>query len=198
MIGTSLPAYLFIRASIFLLRFFIPLVVIALVLTLIIDHDATSLTLLLEILAIAELAFYILICLPKYRLLQQPARHPEALTREDRRCLFHRCQETIADPEDYLVKWFDNAPLETIHRENLKEFYSWAFFNRGSWGPDEEPELEEYADKIEDLLGRRLPPGIGAARPIKLTLDPVNILHRPLVWYMVRSSPSLTRSGASF
>ena len=186
MIGTSLPEYLFIRASIFVLHYFVPLIVTALVLTLVLEHNATRFTLLLEIVTIAEVAFYILVYLPKSRLLQQPARHPPVGTREERRKVFLKGQETIADPEEYLSKWFNNAPLESIRRENVKEFFCCAFFGRAVWGPDEDPELEEFADKIEELLGRRLVPGIGSARPIKLTIDPVVMQHRPLVWYMVR------------
>ena len=185
MIGTSLPEYLFVRACIFLLRFFVPLIVAALVLTLILDHDATGLTLFLEIITIAEVAFYVLVYIPKYRVLQKPAKHPPIGTRAERRELFDKGNETITDPERYLMKWFNNAPFESIQRENVKEFFCWAFFNRAVWGPDDDAELEEYADKVEGLLGRKLLPGIGPATPVKLTLDPAVIYHRPLVWYMV-------------
>ena len=186
MIGTSLAELLFIRACIFILHYFVPLIIIALVLTLIIDHNATRLTLVLEIITIAEVAFYILVYLPKSHLLQQPARHPPVASREERRKLFYRGLDSLADPEYYLSKWFNDAPLETIRRENVKEFYCWAFFNRRGWAPDEDRELEEYTDKVEEALGRKLLPGVGTARPIKLTIDPVPIFHRPLVWYMVR------------
>ena len=68
----------------------------------------------------------------------------------------------------------------------MKEFFCWAFFNKSAWGlAEEEQELDEYADKVEELLGRKLPPGRGRATPLRLTIDPVNMLHRPLIWYMI-------------
>lgn len=186
MIGTSPAQYVFIRICIFLLHYFPLLVILALVLTLIIDHDAHRLMLLLEIISIAEVIFYVLVYIPKYRLCQRPATHPPLQSREQRRQAFQKCYENISDPEQYLSKWFLNAPLSTIRRENVKEFYCWALFNRSSWGPDEEQELDEYTDKIEEILGRKIQPGRGSAKALRLTIDPVNILHRPLLWYTVR------------
>ena len=188
MIGTSFPEYLFIRTAIFLLHYFPPLVIVALVLILILDHSAHRLMFLLEVVSIAEVIFYVLVYIPKYRLLQKPAVHPPIGSYEERHRVFNKCAENITDPEKYMSKWFNEAPLATIKRENVKEFLCWALFNRAAWGPEEEEELNEYVDRYEVVLGKKLAAGRGSAVPLRLTIDPVNILYRPLLWYMVRAS----------
>lgn len=53
----------------------------------------------------------------------------------------------------------------------------------------EDEELEEYVERFETLLGRKLDPGRGNAVPLRLTIDEVKMLHRSLLWYLV--SPQL-------
>lgn len=53
----------------------------------------------------------------------------------------------------------------------------------------DDEELNEYVDKFETLLGRKLDPGRGKAVPLRLTIDKVKMLHRSLLWYLV--SPHL-------
>ena len=185
MIGTSFPQYLFIRTAIFLVHYFVPLIVVALVLTLILDHSAHRLTLFLEVVSIAEVIFYVLVYIPKCRLLQKPAIQPPISPPEERRRVFDKCAEHTTDAEKYLSKWFGEAPIVSIRRENVKEFFCWAFFNRAVWGPEEEQELDEYTDRYEVLLGRKLASGRGPVVPLRLTIDPIKILHRPLLWYLV-------------
>lgn len=54
-----------------------------------------------------------------------------------------------------------------------------------SHGLLDDEELEEYVDRFEILLGRKLALGRGSAVPLRLTLDKVNMLHRSLLWYLV-------------
>ncbi|MCJ1390005.1 hypothetical protein MMC18_002863 [Xylographa bjoerkii] len=70
-----------------------------------------------------------------------------------------------------------------IKRDNVKEFFCWAFLNKGAWGPEDEEELEQYADSIGELLGGTLKPGRGPAKSLRLTLDKVTMMHRSLIWY---------------
>jgi hypothetical protein len=68
----------------------------------------------------------------------------------------------------------------------LKEFYKWSFLNTGvANNPTDELELEEYVQMFEEYTGHKLEPGYGKARAIRLTLDKVDMVHRPLVWYLV-------------
>lgn len=77
--------------------------------------------------------------------------------------------------------------MSEIKRENVKEFFTWAFFNRGGPPGDDDEELEEYVSTAEKLLGRTIEPGRGNSNALRLTLDRVDMLHRSLAWYSVCS-----------
>ena len=53
-------------------------------------------------------------------------------------------------------------------------------------GGNDAQELEEYAVELERLLGKTFPPGNGKATPLRLTLDPIEVCRRSLLWYSVR------------
>ena len=184
MIGTSWWGYLFIRSCIIFLHYIAPLTSICCVLLLLTQPSYYRIPFILEVWAFAETLF-VLLYLPLYQILQQKATHPSLLSRVERRALFHKCQESIQDPERYLSKWFKDAPSSEIRRENVKEFFCWAFLNKSRFGILDDDELEEYAIETEKALGRSLPPGKGNATSLRLTLDKVKMLHRPLLWYLV-------------
>jgi hypothetical protein len=184
-IGTSFPEYIFIRSCVFLLHCAVPILILLCIVILSTPHSSNAFTHLVELLAIVETGFYILVYLPRRYALQRAAVHPELLPREERRRLFALSQGSIRDAEGYLKRWFHEAPLSEIRRENVKEFFCWAFLSKAAWGPQDDEELDEYADGIEELLGRKLKPGRGYAVPLRLTLDPINMQHRPLMWYTV-------------
>lgn len=184
MIGTSWWEYLFIRLCIIFLHYIVPLTSVCYILLFLIDPFPIRVPVILEVWAFAETLF-VLLYLPQYHFLQHKATHPALPSRRERRTLFHRCDETVQDPEHYLTKWFLDAPSSEIRRENVKEFYCWAFLNKPSFGILDDDELEEYAAKTEKALGRNLPPGRGNATSLRLTLDRVKMLHRPLLWYLV-------------
>ena len=188
MIGTSFKEYAFIRACIFFLHYIAPLSIACCVLTLLIRHSGFRIPKLLEIIAVAETSFYLFVYLPRRHYLQHAAIHPTTLSRDERQRLFRLCHENVPNAELYLRKWFNWAPITDIKRENVKEFFCWALLNKGAWGPEDEEELEQYADSIGELLGRTLEPGRGPAKPLRLTLDKVNMMHRSLIWYCVSSS----------
>jgi len=91
----------------------------------------------------------------------------------------------MPDPDAYLRKWFKDAPADEIRRENVKQFFRWGFLNTDDVEEGHDEEMDEYVDGVEKSLARPIEPGYGAARPLLLTLDPVGMQHRPLVWYMV-------------
>lgn len=186
MIGTSLLDYIFIRACILFLHFIAPLSALYCIVYLIAQPARYRIPWPLEVWAVAETLFFVSIYLPRFYLLQHAAHHPPTRSREERRVLFELCHESIRDPERYLTKWFTGAPKSEIRRENVKEFFCWAFLDKNSGGLLEDEELEEYAGKMEKLLGRKLPPGRGKAVPLRLTMDKVKMLHRSILWYLVR------------
>lgn len=186
MIGTSLLDYIFIRACILFLHFIAPLSALYCVVVLIARPARYRIPRPLEVWAVAETLFFVFIYLPRFYILQHAAQHPPTRSREERRELFELCHESIEDPERYLAKWFTGAPKSEIRRENVKEFFCWAFLDKHACGLLEDEELEEYAGKMEKLLGRKLPPGRGKAVPLRLTMDKVKMLHRSILWYLVR------------
>lgn len=188
MIGTSTFDLYFIRTSIFFLRFVAPLCAvpcIAAVARYGFRAAISPVPLVFGSVAAAEALFYLVGYLPYQARLQREAVHPSTLSRPERKDLFQKCHDTIPDGEAYLKKWFLGAPAEEIKRENLKEFFLWAFFNRGGPPGNDEEELEEYVVQTEQLLGREIAPGRGNATCLRLTLDRVNTMCRPLVWYTV-------------
>jgi hypothetical protein len=188
MIGTSTFDLYLIRSCIFLLYYIAPLCILfcaANVFFYGIKAALSPVALVIESIAISEVLFYLLVY-RTYRIrLQREARHPPALSRPERKSLFLQCNANIPNGEAYLQKWFLGAPASEIKRDNLKDFFLWAFFNReGPPGNDDE-ELEEYITLTEELLGRDIKPGRGSAECLRLTLDRVDMMHRTLVWYLV-------------
>jgi len=184
MASSSLWNYIFIRTSIFVLHLIAPVSTLYSLVTALI-HFPVYIPRILETWLALEAAFFLLVYLPLNLYLQRAATHPEILSRDDRRVLFRLCHENVPDPEQYMRKWFRNAPAEEIKRENVKDFFRWAFLNTGEPDPAYDAELEEYVNDMETMLGRKLEPGRGNVKCLRLSLDKVEMLHRSLIWYMV-------------
>ncbi|KAM9873752.1 alpha beta hydrolase fold family [Verticillium dahliae] len=183
MVGTSIWHYILIRTSIFLLSLIAPLSTLYSLVRavfLLPLHFPRVLEIWLALEAVFYLAFY----LPRQAHLQKAAVHPPTACRKDRRRLFRQCNNNIPEPEQYLTKWFQDATLTEIKRENLKDFFRWAFLNTGEVDPAYDGELEEYVGQMEKLLGRKVEPGRGNVKCLRLTLDKVEMLHRSLTWYL--------------
>ena len=190
MIGTSTADYYFILVCIVGLHYLAPIALLYSALNLIahgfnIRSAMYGVPLTIEIIAAAEALFFLCVFLPYKAYLQRKTVHPPPPNREERKELFRLCHENIPDPEAYLEKWFLGADLKEIKRDNLKEFFLWAFFNRGGPPGDDDEELEEMVSSTEKLLGQPIETGKGNAKCLRLTLDEVKMLHRSLIWYMV-------------
>jgi hypothetical protein len=188
MIGTSRLEFYFIRFCIIGLHYLAPTCILYCLLVISLYGTKAAfyrVPLIIESTAIAETLFYLLVYLPYRFHLQREAVHPPAPTRQERKELFKLCNDNISDPEVYLQKWFLGAGIDEIKRENLKEFFLWAFFNRGGPPGNDDEELEEYVVATEKLLGRPIQQGRGDATCLRLTLDRVEMLHRSLIWYFV-------------
>lgn len=120
--------------------------------------------------------------------------HPPIVSREERRALLFRCLSNVRDPEA-ISGWFFGVPLGALHRENLRDWILWALFSADRLHRSEilqqyGEEIEEYVHDFEKMVGREFPEGRNeSVRSMRVTLDPVSMLHRPLVWYTVRSPP---------
>ena len=189
MIGTSFVEYLFIRACIVSLQSVAPLSIIC-CLTWLLSYTTLltvpfNIPLPLKVWTAIETLFYVFVSVVYREKLQYEALHPPAPAREDRKELFELCNNSISDPEAYLKKWFLGAPANEIKRDNLKDFFLWAFFNRDGPPGDADEELEGYVVATETLLGRKFEDGRGSAVCLRLTIDRVGMTHRSILWYFV-------------
>ena len=192
MIGTSTAAYISIRSIIFLLHWIAPLSICYCLVAFILQIPHYRTFWLLEAYIVAETVFHFLVYLPRKRYLQAPATHPSTLSRKERHQLFRRCHENVPHPRNYLSKWFLDAPLSEIKRDNVQDFLRWAFLNKQEPDPAEEEELEGYLDELQEMLGFRLEPGRGNAKFLGLTIDPVDMLHRSITWYLVSTDACMS------
>lgn len=137
---------------------------------------------------LAESLFYLSVYLPMSHAVHGPAIRVELSDRSERRELFHKCLDTITDPVRYVSLWHRGAAIETIGRENVKEWICWAFLDIDNASPSEEDELEELTDAVERLFldGFKFRPGkTKGVQTLRFSLDPVNISHKPLLFYVL-------------
>ncbi|KAJ4496246.1 hypothetical protein C8J55DRAFT_532664 [Lentinula edodes] len=180
MLGQSLPEYIFILCSISLLRLVAPLSFVYLSYCL----YTKSITPWLFLFALLEACFYLFVYRPRRTVLQKSTYTPPPLTRAQRHALFLQCSKRIAGSR-YPLGWFTSP---NVKRQNVVEWILWALFSatpetaQESW----KEEMEEYVDKVEELLGMKLEQGrVHTTSALRLTLDPVKMVHRPLIWYLV-------------
>ena len=137
----------------------------------------------LQAYAAAEAAFYLFFLWYRHYL-QRDAAHPALHTAEDRKAFFKQVRASINDPERFLSGWFRGASLDDVRRENMREFLDWAFWE-GRATADDEEEMEDYLQEVEGLLGRKLKTGKGSAKSLRLTVDPIQMECKSLLWYWV-------------
>lgn len=139
-------------------------------------------------LAFPEAVFFVYTYIYQRYHLQRPAVHPDT-SKEERALLFDRCLDSTQDHDEYLSRWFLNAPVATIKRDNVKEFLLWAFMSTDLADHTYDNEVESYVQKLENRMNAKIPSGRAQIRCMRLTLDKVNALHRSLSWYFVRTTP---------
>ncbi|KAH8682651.1 hypothetical protein BX600DRAFT_522089 [Xylariales sp. PMI_506] len=193
MIGTSLSDLLFIRAAIFLIQYATPICLVYLaILTWLQGRGAlgwrTSQVLIAY--SVIEVLYAAFIWAPYTRRLKDEAKHPPPLPAAERDALFDKCLDNVPNFEGYMRLWFLGSPLSDIRRENAREFLLWGFFDQGAKGggdplsAEDEAQLNRYLDVLEERLGRKLEPGRGAARSLRLTHDAVETSYRTWGWHV--------------
>ncbi|KIY46852.1 hypothetical protein FISHEDRAFT_66270 [Fistulina hepatica ATCC 64428] len=187
MIGTSLHEYIFIRLCILCLLLVNPLSMVYLLGCCI--RGRVLISPILVAFCAAEVAFFLFVYLPRKKRLQKPVSSPPDLSLERRHVLFSRCAKYIthAGAAAFPTGWFlSSSSASRLTRENVREWLLWAFFHatRQEYLPEWTEEIEHYIDAVEDILGRKLEEGNKeGTKPMRITLDPVTSVHRPLVWY---------------
>ncbi|KIW34062.1 uncharacterized protein PV07_00862 [Cladophialophora immunda] len=187
MIGTSTFDYIWVKSWVVILHSIAPICV-AYCVSILCLPTSWRLPAFFEYWALAETIFCLIFYLYQRRQLQRPALHPPVPSQEERQKLFHLCQESTQDVVRYLSGWFFYAPLTAVKRENVKEFFRWAFLNTDLSDPTYDDEVEEYVKSIELGTGLNFEDGRADVKCLRLTLDKVDALHRSLVWYSVRFS----------
>lgn len=185
MLGTSTAEYAFIRIFIFVLHYIAPLSFLYCVI-ITMDPAATFRMMpAIELWLIAEALFWTCFFFPYRWYLQHAAIHPAPRSKEERRKLFDYVKTEVTDPDQFIQGWFKGAKIKDIRRDDVKEWLTWAFFDSDCEESKYEDEIEEYTLEIESMLRKDLRPGKGTVKPLKLTIDPVDMLHRSLLWYSV-------------
>jgi len=109
------------------------------------------------------------------------------MSRAEREALFHKCAESMTSGS--ITGWFLRSPGLQIWRDNVIDWLLWALFsvrNRDT-NPEWEDELEYYTTVMGEYVGYPLMAGsTPEIQCLRLTMDPVPMVHRPFIWYMVR------------
>lgn len=90
-----------------------------------------------------------------------------------------------------LRSWFFFAPIEDIYEDNVREWLAWAFAGRNLQDAKEDKECCQLIDEGLEMVKLRLnwpnvKPGFNPkVRAIRLTLDPIRVMSRPLGFYVV-------------
>lgn len=134
-----------------------------------------------------ETTFYVFFLFYRQHL-QRAAIHPTPRSKDERRALFAKVRAEVHDPEKYFSGWFRCAKIEDIGREDVREFLNWAFWDGNADmspnGADDE-EMDEYIGKVEKMMRNPFKPGRGTAKSLRLTLDPIEMEYRTVLWYGV-------------
>ncbi|KAJ3984347.1 hypothetical protein F5890DRAFT_1554150 [Lentinula detonsa] len=205
MLGTTLYEYISILISITLLRLVAPTSFLYLLSCLYTKsftlNGATPPWIFL--LALFESFFYLFVYVPRKKALQKSVYTAPPLNREQREALFLRCSKHISFSvtestpnklsSTYPNGWFltpnpRSTPNARLKRENLIEWILWALFScnpheaKDSW----KDEIDGYVRQIEGITNVKFENGRDEGmKALRLTLDEVKMVHRPLVWYII-------------
>ncbi len=160
----------------------------------------------LDFYAGAESLFYLLVYIPRRQWLNHPAPPRSPLpSREERREAFLKTWECTPNPYAYVSLWFKGVPLEALCEEDIKDWLSWAFWNKTKRSLVDEQELDEYFMQTQRVLNHKFPGGQSGNSASAVTFEPLHMQHRPLIWYSIfvggadfYTSLSLLLSGYRF
>ncbi|CEP10089.1 hypothetical protein [Parasitella parasitica] len=145
--------------------------------------------------ACLELAFFVYFVNVRQKL-QETTRPKKPLDQSGRTSLFWNCVHTIPDLPLWAEGWFyykkdhSHPKFSEIKRENLALWFAWAFWHEQL---DIVRQTKEWADEIEWMLATteewfhvKFAEGLNAnLQCIRLNLDPLEAVHRPLLVYAV-------------
>lgn len=130
-----------------------------------------------------EILWYLLWFLPFKAYLQRPGMRVTPTTRAQRKQLIEQLLDQVPDIKLFMRKWFNQAHLDEIYRDDVRDWLIWALWGQDNSEGIDEDELDEYISLAESKAEYTLDKGKGGAKPIRLNLDPVRMIHRSLLWY---------------
>ncbi len=123
-----------------------------------------------------------------YSIIQHKPSVPH-LTSIERDQIVSKSLSNIKNLEKTLTKWFMDRPIENINRQNITNWLAFAFYSKHfqELNNDEHQEIKSLIDKLEinhqlKFTDNELNDKISYMKHI---LDPVRIIFRPLVFYIV-------------
>lgn len=135
---------------------------------------------------IPEALFYLCIYLPRRALINRPAsQYNPTPTPKDRREVLIRTWDATPDPRRYVSLYFHNAPIDALRRDDIRDWLLWRLWNKRTTAGVNLEEIEEYLTYTENVLEHQFPEGRSQYRPLAVTLEPVQMRHRPLLWYVL-------------
>eukprot|EP00742_Colponemidia_sp_Colp-10_P007524 GILJ01008110.1.p1 GENE.GILJ01008110.1~~GILJ01008110.1.p1 ORF type:complete len:514 (+),score=59.41 GILJ01008110.1:109-1650(+) len=137
------------------------------------------------LLEIVFVAYFFLHAKPLCNRPQPPPKH-----RNPRETLI-KSLEIGGDAAQMLSEWFYGAPIETIHRDNVFEWFAWVLYGKhaAQMQGEEATELLSIIDEVEERTGLVFKAGKNMEiKCMRLNLDPVTALHRPFVYYVASLS----------
>ena len=186
MLQDSLATRLFIRVSIFSLRAIAPLSVLYCSFRIAAPKYLPSNIGIraLDVYAGAESLFYLLVYIPRRIWLDRAAPPCSLLhSREERQEAFLKTWECTPDPHSYVSLWFKGVPVEALCREDVKDWLHWRMWNQIERSLANEPELDGYCEQTEQILDHTFPKGHSGNSSMAVTFEPLQAMHRPLIWY---------------
>ncbi|CAO3614637.1 unnamed protein product [Cunninghamella blakesleeana] len=143
---------------------------------------------------IVESGFYIYHKIELSRL-QQFKKAIKPLDLDQRTKLYWDCVQSVTDVQIWTKGWFyysdtmSHPQFSEIYRDNMAEWFCWAFWDddlskvRGC--PEKSNEIEWMIDNYEESFQLKLKQGYNDnVKCVRLTLDPVQAVHRPLLVYI--------------
>ncbi|OSX60266.1 hypothetical protein POSPLADRAFT_1182745 [Postia placenta MAD-698-R-SB12] len=94
------------------------------------------------------------------------------------------------DFRNTLRTWFGKVPWSAVHKHEMYTWLYWSIYNASytsfeALPPVHQKALQEVCQLIERRSGTTIPEGSNpTVKPLLLTLDPVSVVWRPLVWYL--------------
>lgn len=85
---------------------------------------------------------------------------------------------------------FGKVPWSAVHKHEMYTWLYWSIYNASytsfeALPPVHQKALQEVCQLIERRSGTTIPEGSNpTVKPLLLTLDPVSVVWRPLVWYL--------------